>query len=126
LLPETEDFTVKLLGQGIPNRPGIYVELRSYFLHTHQQGPAGACEGAIGWVRSQLFYDLDDRLVHRLVSFESARLSRADIHVDWQGGYAPDAGAYLRGPAPVHPAGQDEVGLLRRGPAPDRLHLRQG
>jgi hypothetical protein len=35
ILIETEDFTVKVLGDGIPNRPGLYVELRSLFLHTH-------------------------------------------------------------------------------------------
>jgi hypothetical protein len=87
LLIETEDFSIKLLGKGIPNRPGIYLELRSYFLHTHSQGPAGACEEAICWVRNQLLYNLDDRMIHQLVSFESARLSRADIHIDWQGGY---------------------------------------
>src|SRR5262249_490648 len=73
----------------IPNRPGIYVELRSYFLHTHAQGPAVACEEAICWVRTQLLYDLDNRMIHQIVSFESARLSRADIHIDWQGGYPP-------------------------------------
>jgi hypothetical protein len=89
LLLETEDFTVKLLGKGIPNRPGVYVELRSYFLHTHPQGPAGACEAAIAWVRLHLLADLDQPLVQQLVSFASARLSRADIHIDWQGGYAP-------------------------------------
>ncbi len=89
LLIETEDFTVKLLGKGIPNRPGLYLELRSSFLHTHPQGPAGACETAIAWVRTHLLADLDTKLVQQLVSFASARLSRADIHIDWQGGYAP-------------------------------------
>src|SRR5262249_47683999 len=89
LLLETEDFAVKLLGKGIPNRPGIYVELRSYFLHMHPQGPAGACEAAIAWVRTHLLADLDQQLMQQLVSFASARLSRADIHIDWQGGYAP-------------------------------------
>src|SRR5262249_15997681 len=89
LLMETEDFTVKLLGKGIPNRPGLYVELRSFFLHTHAQGPAGACEEAICWVRTQLLGDQDATLVGERVSFASARLSRADIHIDWQDGYAP-------------------------------------
>jgi len=89
LLVETEDFTVKLLGKGIPNRPGIYVELRSFFLHTHAHGAAGACEEAIGWVRSHLLFDLDDVMMRPLVSFAAARLSRADIHIDWQGGYGP-------------------------------------
>src|SRR5262249_37292072 len=88
-LIETEDFTVKVLGAGIPNRPGLYVELRSLFLHTHAAGPAGACEEAIVWLREQLLYDQDDALMQRLVSFKAAKLSRADIHIDWQGGYTP-------------------------------------
>src|SRR5689334_15617392 len=37
-LIETDDFTVKVLGKGIPHRPGLYVELRSHFLHTHAGG----------------------------------------------------------------------------------------
>ena len=45
-LLETEEFSVKLLGEHIPNRPGIYLELRSLFLHTHPEGPSGACEAA--------------------------------------------------------------------------------
>jgi hypothetical protein len=57
LLVETENFTVKLLGAGIPNRPGLYLELRSHFLHVHPNGPAGACETALAWVRDHLFAD---------------------------------------------------------------------
>ena len=89
LLVETEHFTVKLLGAGIPNRPGIYLELRSSFLHVHPQGPAGACADAITWVRERLLIDQDPAEVEQLVSFKSAKLSRADLHIDWQGGYAP-------------------------------------
>jgi hypothetical protein len=89
LLVETENFTVKLLGAGIPNRPGIYIELRSYFLHVHLHGPAGACEEAIAWVRAHLLADQDSVTMAQLVSFKTAKLSRADLHIDWQGGYAP-------------------------------------
>jgi hypothetical protein len=89
LLVETEHFTVKLLGAGIPNRPGIYLELRSYFLHVHPHGPAGACEEAIAWVRAHLLADQDAATMAQLVSFKTAKLSRADLHIDWQGGYAP-------------------------------------
>ena len=89
LLIETENFTAKLLGAGIPNRPGIYLELRSYFLHVHPNGPAGACEEAIAWVRDHLLADQDHAEVAQLVSFTSAKLSRADLHIDWQGGYEP-------------------------------------
>ena len=50
LVLETDDFSVKVLGKGIPNRPGLFVELRSHFLHTHPQGPQAACEEALGWL----------------------------------------------------------------------------
>src|SRR5262249_48932906 len=46
-------------------------------------------EQAIAWLRTHLFSDLDQDAVKQVVSFASARLSRADIHIDWQGGYAP-------------------------------------
>jgi hypothetical protein len=90
-LLETEDFSVKLLGERIQHRPGVYIELRSYALHTHPNGPQGACEAALAWVREKLFTDQIEAgtLTPDTISFASAKLSRADIHVDWQGGYAP-------------------------------------
>src|SRR6476619_874585 len=36
-LIETEDFSVKLLGEHIQNRPAVYVEMRSYALHTRSE-----------------------------------------------------------------------------------------
>jgi hypothetical protein len=89
ILIETDGFTVKVLGVGIRNRPGLYVEMRSLVLHTHPEGPAGACEAAIAWIREHLLADQDVETVARLVSFKSAKLSRADVHIDWQGGYTP-------------------------------------
>src|SRR5258707_13106714 len=56
-LIETEDFSVKLLGERIQHRPGVYIELRSHALHTHAGGPQGACEAALSWVRERLFAD---------------------------------------------------------------------
>ncbi len=91
LLLETDDFSVKVLGKGIPNRPGLFLELRSHFLHTHPAGPRGACEEALCWVRNQLLYDQDAQTVHDLVSFDAVRLSRLDLHLDWQGGWVPSA-----------------------------------
>jgi len=88
-LIETEDFTVKVLGANIPNRPGLYMELRSLFLHTHPNGARGACEEALCWVREQLLYDQDEAAIRRLVSFEGVKLSRVDLHIDWQGGWEP-------------------------------------
>jgi len=88
-LIETEDFSVKLLGERIQNRPSVYIEMRSYALHIHPDGPRGACEAALAWVRETLYADQSSTLVNSSVSFEAAKLSRADIHVDYQGGYAP-------------------------------------
>jgi hypothetical protein len=90
-LIETDDFSVKVLGKGIPHRPGLYVELRSHFLHTHAQGPRGACEEALCWLREQLLYDQEVALVQASCSFETVRLSRVDLHADWQGGWVPTA-----------------------------------
>src|SRR5258708_6781290 len=90
-LLETDDFSVKILGKGIPHRPGLYVELRSHFLHTHPHGAKGACEEALCWLCEQLLYDQDAALVQASCAFESVRLSRMDLHADWQGGWVPSA-----------------------------------
>jgi hypothetical protein len=89
LVLQTDDFSIKVLGKGILNRPGLFIELRSHFLHTHPQGTQGACEEALGWLRNQLLYDQDERTVHSLVSWSAVRLSRVDLHADWQGGWEP-------------------------------------
>jgi hypothetical protein len=60
-----------VLGKGIPNRPGLFVELRSHFLHTHPKGPPGACEETLCWIRNHLLYDRDERTVYDKVSFEA-------------------------------------------------------
>jgi hypothetical protein len=88
-LIETEDFSVKLLGECIQNRPSVYFEMRSYALHTYPEGPQGACRAALAWVREKLYGDQPSRRVNDAISFAAAKLSRADIHIDYQGGYAP-------------------------------------
>jgi len=88
-LIETEDFSVKLLGERIQNRPSVYLEMRSYALHTHPEGPQGACRAALAWVREKLYSDQPSKLVNDAISFEAAKLFRADVHIDYQGGYAP-------------------------------------
>ena len=98
-LIETEDFSVKLLGERIQKRPSVYIEMRSYALHTHPEGPQGACRAALAWVREKLYADQPSKLVNDAISFEAAKLSRADVHIDYQGGYAPslsNASAELR------------------------------
>jgi hypothetical protein len=88
-LIEAEDFSAKLLGERIQNRPSVYLEMRSYALHTHPEGPQGACRAALAWVREKLYADQLSKLVNDTISFEAAKLSRADVHMDYQGGYAP-------------------------------------
>jgi hypothetical protein len=88
-LIETEDFSVKLLGERIQNQPSVYLEIRSYALHTHPDGPQGACRAALAWVREKLYVDQSPKLVNDTISIEAAKLLRADVHIDYQGGYAP-------------------------------------
>jgi hypothetical protein len=87
-LTETEDFSVKLLGEHIQNRPSVFIEMRSHALHTHPEGVAGACESALAWVRTHLYSD-QPAAAKDAVSFSAAKISRADIHIDWQGGSVP-------------------------------------
>ena len=87
-LIETEHFSVKLLGEHIQNRPSLFIEMRSHALHTHVGGAAGACEAALVWVRMHLYAD-QIVAAKDAISFTAAKISRADIHIDWQGGYAP-------------------------------------
>src|SRR5690242_14696816 len=85
-LIETEDFSVKLLGEHIQNRPSVFIEMRSHTLHTHPEGAVGACEAALAWVRTHLYTD-QSAAAKDAISFTAAKVSRADIHIDWQGGY---------------------------------------
>jgi hypothetical protein len=87
-LIETEDFSMKLLGEHIQHRPTLFIEMRSHALHTHLDGAAGACEAALAWVRTHLYAD-QYTAAKEAISFTAAKVSRADIHIDWQGGYAP-------------------------------------
>jgi len=87
-LIETEDFTIKVAGEQQRTWPGLAIELRSHFLHTHPAGARSACGEALGWVCAQLLYDQDDA-VRREVAWETVNVSRADLHIDWQGGFVP-------------------------------------
>ena len=62
--------------------------MRSYALHIHPKGAAGACEAALAWLRTHLYAD-QSVSAKDAISFTAAKISRADIHIDWQGGYAP-------------------------------------
>jgi hypothetical protein len=62
--------------------------MRSHALHTHSEAAAGACEAALAWVRTYLYAD-QVVAAKEAISYPAAKISRADIHIDWQGGYAP-------------------------------------
>jgi len=85
-LIETPYFSIKLL-RGVPHRPPIFVELRAFGLHTHQGGAGGACEAACAYLREVLLVDRDPAWVAEVVSVDTARCSRLDLYVDWQGGW---------------------------------------
>ena len=95
---ETEDFSVKIMGEHMETLPGLCVELRSFFLHTHEDGAKGAVEASLAWIREHLLADQDAKLVQALCSLKTATPSRFDLHIDWQGGFAPsfDAGEVER------------------------------
>lgn len=97
-LIETEDFTVKVAGEHMLTWPGLYCELRSYFLHTHPDGARGAVEASLAWIREHLLAGHDEHNIHSLCAFETVTPSRFDLHIDWQGGFAPtfDAGEVER------------------------------
>jgi len=80
------------------------MELLSHFLHTYPLGPQGACEETLCWVREQLLNDQEDAAVRSAVSFDAVRLSRVDLHADWQCGWMLSAvlgeGLHLIKPAP--------------------------
>jgi hypothetical protein len=88
-LIETEDFTVKVALEHMTQWPGVYLELRSHFLHTYPEGVQGACEEALCWVRNQLFYDQDEATIGQQVTSDAAVPSRVDVHIDWRGGFTP-------------------------------------
>jgi hypothetical protein len=95
---EHEDFTIKVAGQNMVTWPGLCVELRSFFLHTHEGGARGAVEASLAWIRAKLLHDQKAGDVQALCSFETVTPSRFDLHIDWQGGFAPtfDAGEVER------------------------------
>jgi hypothetical protein len=93
-LLETQDWTVKIAGEHMTNWPGVYCEVRSHVLHTHAEGERGAIEASLRWIREKLLFDQPEGNVLALCTFETVTPSRIDLHVDWQGGFAPtfDAG----------------------------------
>jgi hypothetical protein len=81
-------------------------------------GAAGACEEALCWIRDRLYYDQDERLVRDRISFASAKLSRVDVHCDWQGGYAPALASVSTEPSSFIRPGKTKWGFYGQGHAP--------
>jgi len=73
VLIETEDFSVKLLGDHMQNRPSVFIEMRSHALHTHPEGAAGACEAALDWIRTHLYAD-QFAAARDAISFTAAKI----------------------------------------------------
>jgi hypothetical protein len=88
-LLETSTFSIKLL-KGVPHRPPIYVEIRAFGLHTHNSGARGACDEACAFIREFLLGDQDPSWTARAINLDTARCSRLDLFLDWQGGWHPD------------------------------------
>jgi hypothetical protein len=97
-LIETEDFTVKIAGEKMLQWPGVAVELRSYFLHTHEDSAPGAIEASLAWVRQRLLVGPEAASQRGQCTWEAVTPSRFDLHIDWQGGFEPtfDAGEVER------------------------------
>jgi hypothetical protein len=91
-LLETPEFAIKLL-RGVPNRPSIYVEMRAFGLHTHEGGELAAVEDACRYIREVLLADQDQTWAAHAISADTARCSRLDLYIDWQGGWHPDFAA---------------------------------
>jgi hypothetical protein len=83
---EHADFSIKLL-KGVPNRPAIYVEMRSLALHPHPEDALGACEAACAYIREVLLPDWDHTHALTTINVEEALCSRLDLHCDWQPTY---------------------------------------
>ncbi len=87
-LLETPDFAVKLQ-KGLKNRPPIYVEMRAFGLHTDEGGELAAVEEACKYIRETLLADQDQAWAEETITADTARCSRLDLYVDWQGGWHP-------------------------------------
>jgi hypothetical protein len=87
-LLETPTFSIKML-KGVPHRPPIYVEMRAFGLHTHDDGAVGACEAACAFIRDVLLADEDPQWTAKVINLDTARCSRLDLFLDWQGGWHP-------------------------------------
>jgi hypothetical protein len=62
---ETEDFAITVACERMTTWPRLYVELRSFFLHTHEKGPKRAVEPSLARIRTHLLADQDTKMVEK-------------------------------------------------------------
>src|SRR5215469_1381970 len=87
LIDKAKVWSIKLQ-KGNEQCPGVFLEMRSAALHTHSGGPWGATEDAVTWIRDTLFVDAPQTVREHIILNEE-KLSRFDIHLDYQGGWEP-------------------------------------
>jgi hypothetical protein len=81
------EWTIKAQ-KGHKQRPGVYLEMRSKALHTYPNGPFAAVEEAVAWIRNTLHVDKNTKEQDQ-IQLGKDKLSRYDIHLDWQGCWHP-------------------------------------
>lgn len=88
LIERKERWAIRLQ-VGNRHQPGIFVEMRAQELHLHPAGILGACEDVLQFVRDTLL--ADDPIKQAMCRVSETRCSRLDLHLDWQGGWHPEA-----------------------------------
>jgi hypothetical protein len=88
LIERKEQWAIRIQ-IGNKHQPGIFVEMRAQLLHLHPQGILGACEEVCQFLRDVLL--ADDAMKQAACHLVQSRCSRLDLHLDWQGGWHPEA-----------------------------------
>jgi hypothetical protein len=94
--------------------------MRAYGLHTHEGGELAAVEDACRYLREVLLADQDQAWAAEAITAHTARCSRLDLYLDWQGSWHPD---FAQGWHPDFAQGGDErfVKRVHAGVARHRL-----
>ena len=66
--------------------------MRAFGLHTHAGGELAAVEAACAYIREVLLADQDQEWAAEAITADTARCSRLDLYIDWQGGWHPHFG----------------------------------
>jgi hypothetical protein len=112
LIERGDQISLKLM-RGIPNRPALFVEMRSFGLHTLPEGVLGALYDTFGYISRTLFPETPPEEAMQRFNLDTAKCSRLDLHADWQGGDVPGFGGTDEDHF-IHP-GKVKVGRLSKG-----------